>query len=201
MSCAGSRRIIRCSGSRSARTRRVQPGHRRPFAERWMCHALGPLDELKLGGDVDCALEVACDRAEPSVERVHPLSFLSAFLRDREPVAHMDAFDEQHAVLCLDLANRLDLITLGIDLDLTRLQRAGEGARQSTASSGHNVVQCRGVGWVLLRPDAVVLGYLGVHAEHNGRVLGGQKGKTLRAAKTLNPHARNVRNVAHEAEL
>ena len=171
------------------------------FTEGWTCHALGPLEELKLGGDVDCALEAACDRAEPSVERVHPRSFLSAFLGDREPVAHVDAFDDQHAVLCLDLANGLDLIALGIDLDLTRLQRAGEGARQSAAGGGHYVVQCRGVGWVLLRPDAVVLGHLGVHAEHNGRVLGGQKGKTLRAAKTLNPHARNVRNVAHEAEL
>lgn len=64
------------------------------FGERWTCHALGPLDELKLGGDVDCALEAACDRAEPSVERVHPLGFLSAFLGDREPVAHVDAFDE-----------------------------------------------------------------------------------------------------------
>lgn len=166
-----------------------------------MCHALGRLDELKLGGDVDCAPEAARDRAEPSVKRVHPLSFLSAFLRDREPVAHVDPFDDQHAVLRLDLANSLDLITLGIDLDLTRLQRAGEGARQSTASSGHYVVQCRGMGWVLLRPDAVVLGHLGVHAEHDWRLLGRQKGKTVRAAKPLNPHARNVRHVAHAAEL
>jgi hypothetical protein len=90
---------------------------------------------------------------------------------------------------------------LGIDLDLTRLQRAGEGASQSAAGGGHHVVECRGVGWVLLRPDAVVLGHLGVHAEHDWRFLGGQKGKTLRAAKPLNPHARNVRDVAHEAEL
>ena len=132
---------------------------------------------------------------------MHPLSFISAFLRDREPVAHVDAFDEQNAVLCLDLANRLDLIALGIDLDLTRLQRAGEGARQSTASSGHNVVQRRGVGRVLLRPDAVVLGHLGVHAEHDRRLLGGQKGKTLRATKPLNSHARDVIHLAHKAQL
>ena len=130
-----------------------------------------------------------------------PLSFLSAFLRNREPVAHVDALDEQHAVLRLDLANGLDLIALGTDLDLTRLQRAGEGASQSAAGSSHNVVQCGGMGWVLLGPDAVVLGHLGVHAEHDWRLLGGQKGKTLRAAKPLNPHARNVRDIAHGAEL
>ena len=159
------------------------------------------LDELKLGGDVDCALEAASDRAEPSVERVHPLGFFSAFLRNREPVAHVDAFDEQHAVVCLDLANGLDLVALGIDLDLTRLQRAGEGASQSAAGRGHYVVQCGGMGWVLLRSDAVVLGHLGVHAEHDWRLLGRKKGKTLRAAKPLNPHARDVRDIAHEAEL
>jgi hypothetical protein len=33
MSWGGSRRIIRCSGSRKAKTRRVQPGHRQLFAE------------------------------------------------------------------------------------------------------------------------------------------------------------------------
>ena len=38
----------------------------------------------------------------------------------------MDTFDEQYAVLCLDLANDLDLIAFGIHLDLTYLQRAGE---------------------------------------------------------------------------
>ena len=57
------------------------------------------------------------------------------------------------------------------------------------------------MGWVLIGPNAAVLGHLGVDAEHDGRVLRGQKGKTLRAAKTLNPDARHVRNVAHQAEL
>ena len=132
---------------------------------------------------------------------MHPLSLLSSFLGDREPIAHVDAFDEQHAVLCLDLANGLHLVALGIDLDLTRLQRAGEGASQSAAGGGHYVVECRGVRWVLLGPHAVVLGHLGVHTEHDWRFLGGQKGKPLRAAKPLNPHARDVRDVAHEAEL
>ena len=68
------------------------------------------------------------DPAEPSVERVHPLSFLPAFLGDREPVAHVDALDDQHAVLGLDLADGLDLVAVGIDFDFTRLQRAGEAA-------------------------------------------------------------------------
>ena len=107
----------------------------------------------------------------------------------------------KHAVLCLDLPNGLHLVALGIDLDLARLQRAGEGASQSAASCGHYVVECGGVGWVLLGPDAVVLGHLGVHAEHDWRLLGGQKGKPLRATKALNPHARDVRDGAHDAEL
>jgi hypothetical protein len=113
----------------------------------------------------------------------------------------VDAFDEQHAFLGLDLANGLDLIPLGIDLNLTRLQRAGEGASQSAAGSSHDVVECGRVRRVLLRTDTVVLGHLGVHAEHDRRLFGGQKGKPLRATKPLNSHARDVRHVAHDPQL
>jgi hypothetical protein len=120
---------------------------------------LGRLDELKFGADVDSALEAARDRAEPGVERVHPLGFFSAFIGDREPVAHVDAFDEQHAVLGLDLANGLDLIALGIDLDLTRLQRAGKRASQSLTGRRDDVVQRRCMRWMLRRLDTVMLGY------------------------------------------
>jgi hypothetical protein len=48
-------------------------------------------------------------------------------------------------VLDLHLADRLDLELLGIDVDLTRFQRAGEGARQSPAGGRDDVVERRRV--------------------------------------------------------
>jgi hypothetical protein len=102
---------------------------------------------------------------------------------------HCDAPDDEHLVLELDLADRLDVVALRIDLDLTRFQRAGEGAGQSAAGGGHHVVKRRRVGRVLLGADAVVLGHLGVDAEGDGLVLGGQVGEPLRAAEALDPYA------------
>src|ERR1700674_5309766 len=69
-------------------------------------------DQLKLGADVDRALEAARDRAEAGVERVHSLDLLPALVGDREPVEHVDALDDQHTILRLDLANGLDVVAV-----------------------------------------------------------------------------------------
>jgi hypothetical protein len=49
-----------------------------------------------------------------------------------------DPLDNQDALLVLDVSERLDLVALRIDLDLTRLQRAGERAGQSPAGRGYS---------------------------------------------------------------
>src|SRR5215216_4920912 len=100
------------------------------------------LDELELGADLDAALEASRHRARSRVEPVDPLGLLSPVLGHLEPVADGDAADNQHLVLELDVADRLDVVLLGIDLDLTRFQRAGEGAGQSPAGGGDDVVEC-----------------------------------------------------------
>jgi hypothetical protein len=56
------------------------------------------------------------------------LDLVSPFRGDGESIAHTDAFDQQHPVLGLDFPYRLDFVAFRIDFDVTRLQRAGEGA-------------------------------------------------------------------------
>jgi hypothetical protein len=81
------------------------------------------------------------------------------FLRDSEAIMDPDPFDHEDAVVGFDLADRLDLVALRIDLDLTRLQRARKRSRQSPAGRRDYVVERRGMRWILRGVDPVVLGY------------------------------------------
>jgi hypothetical protein len=118
-----------------------------------------------------------------------PLGIGTAILRHGKPVLHRDALDHEHAIVILDLADRLDLVALRIDFDLTRLQRAREGARQSAAGGGHNVVERRRVRRVLVRLDAIVLGDLRMHSEEHRLLLGRKVGEPLRPAQPLDSYA------------
>jgi hypothetical protein len=130
------------------------------------------------------------------VEAVDALDLVAAVLRHGEAIPHGDAPDHEHLVLELDLTDRLDLIALRIDFDLTRFQRAGESAGQSPAGCGYDVVERGGVRRVLLGGDAVVCGDLGVHAERDRLGLGGKVREPLRPAETLDPDPRDVRRHA-----
>jgi hypothetical protein len=91
---------------------------------------------------------------------MHPLGLLALFLGDRKPVADVNALDHQNTIVGFDLPDRLDVVAVGIDFDLTRLQRAGERARQSAAGSCHDVIERGRMGRVVLGSDAVMLGDL-----------------------------------------
>ncbi len=92
-------------------------------------------------------------------------------------------------VLVKDIPDRLNLVGVVLDFDLTRLQRAGERAGQSPAGGRHDVVERRRVRREVPWRDAVMLGHLGVHAECDRLVLGGQVGEALRPAEPLDAHA------------
>jgi hypothetical protein len=106
------------------------------------------------------------------VKSVDALGLVSPFRSDGESIAHVDAFDQQHPVLGLNLPHRLDFVAFRIDFDVTRLQRAGEGAGQSPPCCRHHVVERGRVRWVILRAHAIVLGNLGVNAENHRLALG-----------------------------
>ena len=163
----------------------------------WSTNAAGGLDQLEFRGDVDCAFQAASDWAQAGVERVHPFGLFAARVRDREAIKHTDALDHEHAILGLDLADCVDLVALRIDLDLTRFQRAGERAGESPASRGDDVVERGRVGRIAVGIHAVVLGDLGMHAEHDRFCLRGQMREPLRSAKPFDPHAGDIGNLAH----
>ena len=104
----------------------------------------------------------------------------------------MDALDDEHPILDLDLADRLDLVALRIDFDLTRFQRAGEGAGQSAAGRGHDVVERGCVRRVRFRIDPIMLGDLRVDAEHHRLLLSRQVCEPLRSAEPFDPHSGDV---------
>jgi hypothetical protein len=91
------------------------------------------------------------------MEAMDSLDLLAADVGNPEPILNGDAANHENLVLEHNLADRLDLVALRINLDLTRLQRAGEGAGQSAARSGHHIVERGRMGWVVLGADAVVL--------------------------------------------
>jgi hypothetical protein len=107
------------------------------------------------------------------VEAVDALRLLTLLLRHGQAVVGRDPFDHEHAVALEDLADGLDLISLRIDFDLTRFQRAGKGARQSPARGGDHVVQRGGARRKVVGADAVVLGDLGVDPEGDRVALRG----------------------------
>lgn len=154
-----------------------------------------------MGGDVDRAGEAPGYRAEASVHAVNSLDVSAPVLRDDEAVIDPDPLDHEDAVLSLDLAGGLDVVALGIDVDLTRLQRAGERAGQSPTGRSHDVVERRGVRRILLGIDAVVLGHLGVDSERDGALLGGQVGQPLGAAQALDPDLRDVGDFSHRLAI
>ena len=159
------------------------------------------LEQLEVGGDVDRAGEAPGYRAEASVHAVHSLDVGAPVLRDGEAVIDPDPLDHEDAVLGLDLAGGLDLVALGIDVDVTRLQRAGERAGQSPTGRSDDVVERRGVRRIPLRIHSVVLGHLRVDPERDRALLGGQVGEPLGAAEPLDPDLRDVGDVSHRLAI
>ncbi len=93
---------------------------------------------------------------------------------DAESVANVDAFDHQHAVLEFDLAGRVALESAFASRDVTRLQRASEGAGQSAGGGGDDVVERRRTFRFRSCWHTVVLGDGGVDAKDNRLILRGQ---------------------------
>jgi hypothetical protein len=77
---------------------------------------------------------------------VDAFDLVAAVLRDAgEAVADGDPADHQDVILIKDVPDRLYLVGIRLDFDLTRLQRAGERARQSPAGGRHDIVERRRV--------------------------------------------------------
>ena len=123
------------------------------------------------------------------MELVDPLGVLMPIHGHGKAVVDCDSLDHEDVVLGLYLADSLDLEPFALDLDLTRLQRAGESAGQSAASGGDDVVERRRMGRELVRRDTVMRGDFGMDSENHRLLLGGKVRQALGAAEPLDTHA------------
>jgi hypothetical protein len=133
------------------------------------------------------------------MEAVYPLGLFAFVLGHGEPIVRCDALQHQHAVAVEDLADRFNVVSLGLNFDLTRLQRARERTGQSTTGGGNHVIEGRRARWEVACPAAVMLGDLRMNPEHDRLLLRGQVRETLRATEALDPDSRNVCWVGHRA--
>ena len=120
---------------------------------------------------------------------------------EREREADVDSLDHEHAVLSLDLADRLCGQSSFSGGDLTRLQRASEGAGQSPGGRGDHVVECGRMCRFAAARDAVVVGDLVVNAEQDRLILGREERASQWAAYAFDPHARVVADLARHASI
>lgn len=109
----------------------------------------------------------------------------------------VDAFEDQHLVLDLDLAAHLGGQPALAGIDVARLQRTCQGAGESAACGGDQVIDRRGVRRRDLWADAVVLGDGAVHAERHGARLGGQISKSQRPDLSFDSDLGDVGDVGH----
>jgi hypothetical protein len=132
------------------------------------------------------------------VEAVDALDLVARVIGDpAQPVGHVDALDDQGLVLEHNLADRLDVEVISPDLDVTRFQRAGKGARQSPTRGRDHIVKRGGTRRKVVGPDAVVLGDLGMDTEGHRLLFGGQVRQPLRTAQALDPDTRGIGDLGH----
>jgi hypothetical protein len=107
-------------------------------------------------------------------------------------VVNLDPLDDQDLVLEVDLAFGLGGQLAAARVDPARLQRATEGAGESTRRRGDDVVESRGVLGVLAGSGAVVLTDGTMGAERDGLVFGRQVGLADRPALADDPDLAQV---------
>ena len=118
-----------------------------------------------------------------------------------QPEGGVDAADDEDVILGFDFADGLGN-QAGIGrINLTRLQRASEGAGESTGSGGDDVIEGGGVGIEDLRRDLIVFGDGAMDAEQDGRGLGRQPGAAERALEALDFDLRAIDDVGHGFDL
>ena len=82
--------------------------------------------------------------------------------------------DHEHFALDLYLSDGVGVEAIFVEGDVARRQRAGKSAEQSATGSSDQVIERRGMGFLRIRGDAVVLGHFVVDPEQHRFLLGGK---------------------------
>jgi hypothetical protein len=104
------------------------------------------------------------------------------FFWSYEAHRYVDSFDDEHSFFELDFPSNISREFVIACIDLTRFQRASEGAHHSTGGSGDDVVDGGGVRILdFVGRDFVMLGDCAVNAEDHWLRFAGEMGDAQRA--------------------
>ena len=98
---------------------------------------------------------------------MHAIGGLPVSLLGPKPQPHVNAADHKYIVLQLYLAHRFRHQAFAGCIDLTRLQRASKGSRQSTCRGSNNVIKRCGARFRDCGRNFVMLGDRAVNAEND----------------------------------
>ena len=146
------------------------------------------LDKAQVGAHRDTRADALVDRAPRGVMGVRPLCGLTLVVRAaRERVVHADSLDDEDPVFYLDVTFGRRHQLAAARLDSARLQRATQGAGESTGGGRYHVVESGGV---RLKPGRclIVRRHLVVHPEEDWLGLGRQERFSKRALHPLDSH-------------
>lgn len=113
----------------------------------------------------------------------------------------MDPLDDEYTIFNFDLANRVGNEVAAACVDLARLQRASQGARQSTGCGGDHPVDRRGIRRKVFHRHPVMLGDVGVDSKCVVPIFGRQPDVADGTPDPLYPDIRSVFDVSHGSPL
>ena len=116
-----------------------------------------------------------------------------------KPESHMNAADHEYIVLEFYLTQCFPNQAFVWCIDLTRLQRASKGSRQSTCRGSNNVIKRCGAGFRDSWRNSVMLGDGAVDAENDRLRLGREIRFTHRAFYTFDSDFRSIHDFGHKS--
>jgi hypothetical protein len=153
--------------------------------------------EVQLARDLYTVLDGPSNRTAILVHFDHALYGLAILLLSGEMESLLDPLEHEHFIFRLYLSNRVSVEALPVKGNLTRCQRAGEGAEQSAARCCDQVIESARVRLLLVERDAIVLGDLAMNAEGDRLFLRRNVRQPNLALNRLELDSRDVGYVSH----
>ena len=119
---------------------------------------------------------------------MHAFGRLPVLVGQLEPVGHVDALDDQHLFIFLDVTDGFRDQEALTRRYLTRFQRASECPGQSTTGGGDQIVQgCRM--WIMIgHADAIMFSNFGVYPKLYRLIFNRQVGAPVWTPHAFYPH-------------
>jgi len=133
----------------------------------------------------------------PGVNAMHPLDSFSRFGWSIDVIDDVNTANHKHIIFRLDLTSNFSRQMFIAGVDLTRFQRAPEGADQSTTCCGNYVIKRCRMWFGHFRTDAVMLRNSAMHTEFDRLSFGWQECQAQRPMLALDSYVRDISDVRH----